>query len=450
MEPEDSKPGTHDWTGALGEGPGRLRLRLRAPNGFFGPVTLFSLDQGAAPIPGQAETSASGQVTIKFPALRAMFVGRVEGQQLIGKWFQRSQIPLTLTKGEAGLAPPPVAILDQDRLIALRTAAGSPALAAAAQRPGRSALLMADGLRAAGEAAAVTTQDRWHIGSITKSMTATLAARLIEAGRLSWDDTIAGVLGATVPEIHAAYRPLTLCHLLSHRSGLDANLPMLALQSFRAAKDSMPTQRRAYTAQALKAQPKGPPESTFLYSNSGFVVAGAMLEAKTGQPWETLLRQALFEPLGMVGAGFGPPGRAEALEEPLGHSKALFGERRHAHRIGREVTDNPEVLGPAGTVHARLADMLAYLAAHRDRPALLGPASWDRLHTPPFGGDYALGWTRNGAGQLWHNGSNTLWYAEAMIDSGAQAGVAFAAANDGHLEKAQPAVAAALSGILAR
>jgi hypothetical protein len=94
--------------------------------------------------------------------------------------------------------------------------------------------------------------------------------------------------------------------------------------------------------------------------------------------------------------------------------------------------------------------MLAYLAAHRDRPALLGPASWDRLHTPPFGGDYALGWTRNGAGQLWHNGSNTLWYAEAMIDSGAQAGVAFAAANDGHLEKAQPAVAAALSGILAR
>jgi CubicO group peptidase (beta-lactamase class C family) len=211
----------------------------------------------------------------------------------------------------------------------------------------------------------------------------------------------------------------------------------------------LPSQRRAYAVQALRAAPKGPAETTFLYSNSGYVVAGAMLEAKTGQSWEDLMRAMLFAPLGMAGAGFGPPPSGDGLSEPLGHSKAWFGEGRTPHRPGRGVADNPAALGPAGTVHARPSDMLAYLAAHRDRPAFLTPASWDRLHSPPFGGDYALGLTRNGAGQLWHNGSNTFWYAEALIDAGANAGVAFAAANDGHLPKAEPAVSAALSGAIA-
>jgi hypothetical protein len=53
------------------------------------------------------------------------------------------------------------------------------------------------------------------------------------------------------------------------------------------------------------------------------------------------------------------------------------------------------------------------------------------LHTPHFDGDYALGWVVQQDGRLWHNGSNTLWYAEAAFMPGASA---FAAANDGYPE----------------
>lgn len=453
MQPEDppedpNVPGPHDWTGVLGAGANGLRLRLRAPNGFEGPVTLYSLDQGNAAIPATAKQSGD-RVTLDVPAVRGRFEGVLAGERLEGTWTQGRPMPLIFVKGDGGLARAQASALTQDALVALRTQAGSPALGAAAQKVGRGAALMADGLRAADRDVKATTQDRWHIGSITKSMTATLVARLVEAGAVRWDETVGGVLGAAIPDMKPAYRDATFLHLMSHHAGLEANIPAFSLLAFRTKTDPLPAQRIAYAQQALKRAPAAALGGQPIYSNSGFIIAGAMLEVKTGKAWEDLLRAHVFEPLGMVGAGFGAPGTPGAVDEPLGHSKAFFGDKRIAHPVGGStITDNPPVLGPAGTVHARNADMLAYLAAHRDRPAsFLSAASWDRLHTPPFGGTGALGWVVRPDG-LWHNGSNTLWYAEAMIDR-QQSAVAFAAANDGVIEKAEAAVSAALAGALA-
>ena len=80
-----------------------------------------------------------------------------------------------------------------------------------------------------------------------------------------------------------------------------------------------------------------------------------------------------------------------------------------------ETTDNPRVLGPAARVHMSLGDLLVYLNAHRDATDFLRADSWKVLHTPPFGGDYALGWVVRNDGALWHNGSNTFWYAEVAF-----------------------------------
>jgi Beta-lactamase len=123
-------------------------------------------------------------------------------------------------------------------------------------------------------------------------------------------------------------------------------------------------------------------------------------------------------------------------------------ETRRAYRIGDGVTDNPVVLGPAGTIHMNLADLLTYLAAHRDGASFLSARSWRTLHTPPFGGDYAMGWVVRPDGYLWHNGSNTLWYAEAEFNN--TSGVAAAAAaNDGYVAKSTPAVSRALGAAAA-
>jgi CubicO group peptidase (beta-lactamase class C family) len=328
-------------------------------------------------------------------------------------------------------------------LAALHLEAGGPALIAA----DADGFLSVAGVRQAGAPTLATTNDKWHIGSCTKSMTATLAARLAEQGRIRWTDTVGEVLKTSAPDMREVYRTLTYRHLFSHRSGLPGNIGMADFLQFKRINPDPRAERIAFARKALAMAPKGPAETTFEYSNNGYVIAGAMREAATGESWESLMRADVFKPLGMTGAGFGAPGTAGTLEQPVGHAKKLLGEARQPYPIGKGVTDNPAVLGPAGTVHAKAADMLAYLRAHRDAGAFLSKANWDMLHTPPFGVDYSLGWIVTPKGALWHNGSNTLWYAEIAFNR-VTGKAAFAATNDGFLPKAEPAVNSALRGLM--
>jgi CubicO group peptidase (beta-lactamase class C family) len=169
-------------------------------------------------------------------------------------------------------------------------------------------------------------------------------------------------------------------------------------------------------------------EAAYVYSNNGYVVAGAMLEAKLGTTWEDLMRTHVFGPLKLTSAGFGAPGVKGQLTQPAGH--AFRNERLVALRPGERFADNPQVLGPSGRVHMSLDDVLVYLNAHRDATSLLQPDSWRTLHTLPFGGYYGMGWWLNRDGSLGHGGSNSLWYAEVLFDK--DKGIsAIAATNEG-------------------
>lgn len=431
-----------EWTGVLDAGAA-LRLRLRIESD--GAATLFSLDQGGTPIPARARIDGN-RVIVEAPTIRGKFEGAIAGDTLAGTWTQGGRLPLTFRRGDAGLVVAPAAPLTPERLAAWRTEAGSPALTAGVLKRGGQARVWTVGERAVGSGIAATDTDRWHIGSITKSFTATLVARLVDAGAVRWDDTVGETL-ASVP-MREEYKAVTFRHLLSHRAGLKANIPIVDLLRFQRVNPDPREERRAFARTILAMAPQGPPETTFEYANNGYVLAGAMLEAKLGAPWEALLRQHVLEPLGLTSAGFGAPGAEGRTDEPVGHAKQVLGDARRAYRIGEGVTDNVAALGPAGTLHLRLADLLSYLAAHRDRTALLRAESWQTLHTPPFGGDYAMGWIVKADGARWHNGSNTLWYAEAQFN--AESGVAAAAAaNDGWLEKASPAVGRALAAAAA-
>jgi CubicO group peptidase (beta-lactamase class C family) len=154
------------------------------------------------------------------------------------------------------------------------------------------------------------------------------------------------------------------------------------------------------------------------YSNAGYIIAGAMAEKVTGHSWEDLMRAGLFKPLGMTTAGFGPPGTEGKVDQPWGHRSL------GALRIPSQ-SDNPPVLGPAGRVHASLTDWARYVAFHLHGKAPSGlslkPATLEHLHTPPPGGNYACGWVARPlpwdkpTNAIWHNGSNTLWYAEMWV-----------------------------------
>lgn len=291
------------------------------------------------------------------------------------------------------------------------------------------------GLRRAGEAVAVAEGDLWHIGSLTKSMTATLAARMVEAGRIGWDSTIREVLGDVYPGMAAEWRDVTLEELLRHASGMRAN-PGLLSRLWQG-----DVARVNYVAAMLAEGPAGP-RGGFLYSNAGYVVAGAMLEAVGGAAWEDLVAREVFGPLGLTSAGVGPP----EGDQPQGHRGGLLGGLRPVPPGPR--ADNVAALGPAGRVHLSAGDMLAYLRTHLVRdPGYLSADSWARLHRAEGPGDYALGWV-DVDGVLRHSGSNTLWFAQMRLYR-AEGVAVFVAVNSAILEEVRGPVEAAAEAALA-
>jgi len=429
---------TECWSGVLDAGSQRLRLKLDI--GADWTASISSLDQGNTPTAGSVKSWTAEHVEVEFAATQASFAGKLVGEDRIeGVWQQGPiDLPLVMERGEAALAPlAPRRPLTHERLAELRAQSGSPALAAACARRNASPRIWIDGERAFGSGIAVTATDRWHLGSITKSMTALLVARLVDAGALRWDESVGEVLGAALPSMLEAYQDATLAHLLSHRAGLPCELPMEEHAQFSPEIADAREERKLFARLALEMTPLGPMTETFAYSNNGYVVVGAMLEAKLSVSWEDLMREHVFAPLRLPSAGFGAPGRAGAIDEPLGHALEPDGEALRTYPVGDGTADNPAVIGPSGRVHMNLQDFLRYLAAHRDRTDYLQPDTWTMLHTPPFGGDYAMGWDVRADGALMHAGSNGAWYAAALVDVAAGI-VAAAAGNYGHLPKMVP------------
>lgn len=275
------------------------------------------------------------------------------------------------------------------------------------------------GLRDVDETIDATTDDLWHIGSNTKSMTATLVARLAEQGVISWDDTVSQHLGEAIEEIDPGFAEVNFRHLLSHYSGAPANIGMLHMMRFKMEGSGgrpMPEQRLDFAGVILANAPESEPGTTYSYSNAGYVVAGAMLEQATGESWETLLAREVFEPLGIDDFGFGAPGSTRETDQPRGHRQGMFGGL--AALVG-PAADNPPVLGPAGTVHVSMPDYARYLQAHIDggrgeESDFLSAESWQTLHTRPFEGRYSMGWGL-GSDELQHSGSNTLWVIHTVL-----------------------------------
>ncbi|MEI9866054.1 MAG: serine hydrolase domain-containing protein [Limisphaerales bacterium] len=92
-----------------------------------------------------------------------------------------------------------------------------PAIAVVVVKEGRICERIAVGVRKSGDLTPVTTNDVFHIGSCTKSMTATLTAMLIEDGKLRWDTTIAEVFPELKGKMDKQYETVTVEQLLHHR-----------------------------------------------------------------------------------------------------------------------------------------------------------------------------------------------------------------------------------------
>jgi CubicO group peptidase (beta-lactamase class C family) len=272
----------------------------------------------------------------------------------------------------------------------------------------------AAGLRKRGGREKVTVADKFHIGSCTKTMTATLCAMLVEEGKLKWDTTIAAAF-PDARSLHRDYRTVTLEQLLTHRGGApDSEHVDPAVRNSLWEPKGVAARRKVLDA-VFSQPPQVKPGTEFVFSNYGYALAGHMAERAARKPWDDLLREKLFNPLGMTSAGFGAPLDRGTVRQPRGHSAA--GEPFEPTRTG---ADNPPAIGPAGTVHCSVGDWAKFIAVHlrgaRGDAKLLKLETYRKLHAAPEGGDYAMGWiacpSPFGDGKaLNHAGSNTLWYA---------------------------------------
>jgi CubicO group peptidase (beta-lactamase class C family) len=299
------------------------------------------------------------------------------------------------------------------------------------------------GVRKQGAPEPFTVNDVIHLGSCTKSITATMLAQLVEERKLAWSSTLGAVLRDLADGMHPDYRQVTLTQLLTHRSGVPRNGPWQELGPTRSTTE----QRRELVRRLLGNAPESKSGSKYAYSNAGYAIAGLMAETVTGQSWEDLMRERIFRPLRMASAGFGPPGTAGQIDQPWGHV-------READHWKPLQSDNAPALGPAGTVHCTIGDWARYVAEHIEgyhgRSRMLTKATFRQLQVPEEGQEYAFGWANVARSwahgrALTHAGSNKMWYAVVWVAPERNFAV-FAATNAGGHTTAQACdeVAAAL------
>lgn len=286
--------------------------------------------------------------------------------------------------------------------------------------------LAVDGMRANNADNPVQADDRWHLGSNTKALTALLYAQLVERDLTRWGATLPDLFPELEAEMDPAWQDITIEDLFAHRSGLEqkSGFWLLARRD-----DERPVSvQRAEAARDVLTRPPQKSPTDFDYNNLNYIIAGAAMEsllltqADLPNTWEEAMQALLFDALdgddARSGFGFGPP--PEGLE---GHRTTLG---VFINPIGRGKTaDNPAVLGPAGTLHATL-EAHAALAIEflKDDSPLVPFAVREKLFAPHPDQDstYAMGWgiyDDPKYGQLLlHSGSNTAWTSQIIIAPG--------------------------------
>ncbi|MFJ2392830.1 serine hydrolase domain-containing protein [Streptomyces sp. NPDC087843] len=140
-----------------------------------------------------------------------------------------------------------------------------------------------------------------QIGSLTKTLTATVLTALAGRGVLSLDDPLESFLPAP------GGTGITLRHLAEHTSGLPRLPPGISGRDPYAAFDAQALDTVVRRLDTLVTAPAGTTEE---YSNLGYALLGAALVAATGTPYEELLHRHVLDPLGVTDVAADPqPGR---------------------------------------------------------------------------------------------------------------------------------------------
>jgi CubicO group peptidase (beta-lactamase class C family) len=136
---------------------------------------------------------------------------------------------------------------------------------------------------------------KFRLGSLTKQFTATLVLLLQQDGKLKIDDPVSKYL----PDAPKAWEKITLANLLGHTSGIHSFTDMKEFGVWRMSPHTTEEELALFRDKPLDFEPG----SKFVYSNSNYEVLGAVIEKVSGKKYGDLLRERIFDPLGMKDSG---------------------------------------------------------------------------------------------------------------------------------------------------
>jgi CubicO group peptidase (beta-lactamase class C family) len=138
----------------------------------------------------------------------------------------------------------------------------------------------------------ITLDTAFNLASIGKTFTGVAAAQLVQAGKLRFSDPVARYVRLPPP-----WRHITVAQVLDHTSGLGDFF------SDRGYDPARMTSLASYLPLIVKEQPLFPAGQKWSYSNSGFLLAGLVIEKVSGESYAAYLRQHVWRPAGMTHTG---------------------------------------------------------------------------------------------------------------------------------------------------
>src|SRR6185503_6450647 len=143
-----------------------------------------------------------------------------------------------------------------------------------------------------------TPDTKFRLGSITKQFTATLIMQLVEQGKIKLDGKLSDYLPDYRKDIG---EKVTIHHLLTHTSGIPS---YTGLPKFFEDVSRNPYKVDEFVKKYASGDLQFEPGSKFAYNNSGYFLLGAIIEKITGKPYEQVLKENIFDPVGMKNTGY--------------------------------------------------------------------------------------------------------------------------------------------------
>lgn len=265
-------------------------------------------------------------------------------------------------------------------------------------------------------------------GSVSKLVTATAVMQLVAQGEVDLDTDVERYTGLDLG--HA--QPVTLRHLLTHTAGYEERVAGLIGEP-----GSVPDLRASLVTDPPEQVYE--PGTTPAYSNYGNALAGYVVEAVSGQPFEEYVAEHVLAPAGMTSSSFAQP-----LPDALAGRVAQGYQTPDGAPVGFEVVGQP----PAGALSAPATDMARFMLAHLGTPvtgeqvlpddarALMQEPALDAstLGALASGPRMGLGWfdeSRHGHRVVGHGGDTTAFHSHLQLWPDDDAGIYLSTSGTG-------------------